>query len=500
MRTTRDGESRWTRWGGRFVLCLGSILSMGCGFRTSFPTPLATRVEQGETVVAFDMNHDGRPDFWEYQPADGRIRALAYATPGTDEPGPRIELDDIPVNECPHLLIGLDGVPFEVVDDVWRQGHLRLFRPPTRVVCCFPSMTDLAYADLFHDGPCLGYQALYFDHQANRRSNGDAVYLKGGNSPWLADVDYRCSLWWDALVYLSPQAVFHHELAGMRRAFQTVADGEAWAYSVGTAALGTRGGRPAMERYLQEIDAFCQQIVYERKGRVRITLTADHGHDLVANRLVSFDGVLKAGGYHSARALHGPRDVVTVAYGLVTYADFATQDPAGVAQCLLQHEDVEFACYPAGNALVVRSRTGEARITKGSSGFVYEPTGEDPLRLAPIIEQLRRAGQVSPAGEIVGDALFQATLDHYYPDPLARLWAAFHELVDNPPDLIVNLRDGACHGAKFFYAMIGKPASTHGALNRRNSTTFVLTTLGALPPALRTREVLPALERLGCRK
>jgi hypothetical protein len=43
-------------------------------------------------------------------------------------------------------------------------------------------------------------------------------------------------------------------------------------------------------------------------------------------------------------------------------------------------------------------------------------------------------------------------------------------------------------------------SSTHGSLNGINSTTFVMTMLGDLPPALRSREVLPALEKLRCAK
>jgi hypothetical protein len=68
--------------------------------------------------------------------------------------------------------------------------------------------------------------------------------------------------------------------------------------------------------------------------------------------------------------------------------------------------------------------------------------------------------------------------------------------VQHPPDLIVNLRDGACHGSRFFYTMIGRVGSTHGSLNRMNSTTFALTMLGELPPALRSEELMPALEKL----
>ena len=127
---------------------------------------------------------------------------------------------------------------------------------------------------------------------------------------------------------------------------------------------------------------------------------------------------------------------------------------------------------------------------------MYDSRGGDPLKLAEIVERLRVEGKVSGDGEIAPDALFDATLDHDYPDPLARLWDAFHELVECPPDLIVNLRDGACYGSRFFHAMIGRVNSTHGSLNRASSTTFVLTTLGELPPAMRSRDVLPELEQL----
>ena len=484
--------------------CLAGAASMwaagGCASALSFPEPVQVRPENNETVFVFDTDHDGRADFWQYQQADGRKHALAYPTEDGDGPGPRIELDHVDPLQCPHFLIALDGVPFDLVRHMYRQGCFRFFHPPSRLLCCFPSMTDLALSQLFHGDPCLAYQAGYFDRQANRLTDANSVYLSGRNSTWLRKMDYRCSFWWDAKAYLDPRAVFDHEVNGMLRTFRSIESGQAYAYSVGTAGLGTRWGRPGIIEYLHTIDRLCEQIVYERRGRVKITLTADHGHNLTENRRISFRRLLETGGYRRAKSLHGSRDMVEISYGLVTYASFFTQDPPGVADCLLGHEDVEFACYPAGDAVVVCDRAGTARITKGPAGFVYDYREGDPLKLAGIIEDLRRRGKVSAAGQIDRAALFQATLDHYYPDPLSRIWDAFFGLVQNPPDLVVNLRDGACHGSRFFEAMIGRVRSTHGSLNRMNSTTFVLTMLGELPPAMRSAEVLPALEALRSRE
>ena len=396
-------------------------------------------------------------------------------------------------------------------------------------MCCYPAMTDLALADLLHSDRCLAYQSDYYDRATGRMSDGNNVYLHGLNAPWLAKVDYRCSLLWDILVYLDPQTVFNHEMADMLRTFRKIDQGIGVGYSVGSAGLGTRGGRPAIVEYLKTVDRLCEQIVYERHGRVKLTLAADHGHNLVENPRITFDEILKAGGYRLRERLEDDCDVVAIAYGLVTYVELYTRDPSGVADCLLGrcnrdssekspglqpggsrdcvqgseparspagHEAVEFACFPDGDRVVVRDRAGEAYVSKGVNGFRYDNANGDPLRLTPIIEQLRSAGHVSADGEIDDDALFAATLDHYYPDPLRRVWRAFHGLVDNPPDLIVNLRDGSCYGSAFFNFMVKMMASTHGSLNRMNSTTFVMTTLGELPAAMRSEDVLPELEKL----
>ena len=494
-----NGQAVWRSGTGIKTITSTALLLLlysGCAPLPNFPKPLEIHRENHETVFTFDTNHDGRGDYWQFQSDRGRTTALAYLDESTGAPAPRIILDEIDPSQCPHYLITLDGVPFEIVDELYRQGHFRFCASPSRVICCFPAMTDLALAELFHAEHCLAFQARYFDRAANRMTDGNAVYLSGKNSPWVDKLDYRCSAWWDGLAYLNPGFLFKHELRGMLKTIRRIDSGRAYVYSVASAGLGTRGGRAAIIEYLLTIEQLCQQIIHERHGRVHFTITADHGHNLVENRRISFRNTLDAAGYRQTKSLHAANDVVPVGYGLVTYAAFFTNDQTGVAECLLQNDAVELACYPIENAITVRDRDGQALIRRGETGFIYDSTAGDPLLLNPIIERLRKTGKVSIAGEIDQAALFDATLDHEYPDPLERLWLAFNGLVESPPDLVVILRDGYCYGSKFFLAMIGKVNSTHGSLNRMNSTTFVLTTLGTLPPAIRSRELLPALQAL----
>ncbi|MBN1489743.1 MAG: hypothetical protein JXA69_07485 [Phycisphaerae bacterium] len=471
-------------------------LAAGCTSGPDFSKPMDIRHADAETIVTFDMDGDGCADYWQYQESNGRKRALAYTIPLVGTTGERIELDDVDPASCPHFLIALDGVPFDVVDRLYREGRFRLFYPPRRLICCFPSMTDLALAQLFHAGPCLAYETLYYDRAAGRMSDGNSVYLNALNSPWLPKVDYRCSYWWDAKAYLDPKAVFNHELRGITKTFEAVEAGEAAGYSVGTAGLGTRGGRDAIREYLIEIDQLCEQIVWQRRGRVKLTLVADHGHNLTECKRVSLKAPLTNAGYRVTKSLREPRDVVVVEYGLVTYAALYTDDATGVAACLLGLPEVELAFYRADDSVVVRDAGGEAGITKRDGGYTYDVRSGDPLQLAPIIAGLQKNHKVTADGTIDDTAMFAATAEHVYPDPLARIWGAFHDVATMPPDVVVTLRDGACHGSKFFHVMIGTVKSTHGSLNRINSTTIAMTMLGELPEVMRSTDVKSALDRL----
>ncbi|MBN1765659.1 MAG: hypothetical protein JW860_10410, partial [Sedimentisphaerales bacterium] len=427
--------------------------------------------------------------------AHGRKVELGYVQNET-QALEKVFLDDLDKNELPHFIIALDGVPFQLVEELYEQGHFRLFYPPARTVSTFPAMTDLAFQRLFGGRQPIFYEATYFDRVNNRLVNGNDMYLSGEAADWSRRLDYRCSFMLDTMAYTSPQMVFEHELRGMMEVFRQAQTGTTMAYSVGTAGLGTQGGREAILRYLRTIDQFCEEIVHDRKGKVKITLLADHGHNMSGRGRVTFEKLLRDHGYRLNKKLEKPGDVVTVEYGLVTYAAYFTDDPAGVAGVLLQDPAATVACYPQNDSIVVQTIDGKAVIRHNNGSYSYTPEYGDPLRLGPIIKELKQAGQADHAGFINDKALFEATVTHIYPDPLRRIWMAFHGLVQIPADLIVCLEDGWVHGSAFFNTIIGGATSTHGSLNQINSMTFTMTMWGPLPPALRLEEVMPALSRL----
>jgi hypothetical protein len=178
----------------------------------------------------------------------------------------------------------------------------------------------------------------------------------------------------------------------------------------------------------------------------------------------------------------------------VTYAAFFTNSPAELAEVLRAHPAVELVIYKAGDDVIVLDRIYRAAIAPSGSGFRYDTTGGDPLRLDRILADLRRQGKAGEGNVFDDRALFEATATHIYPDAVRRTWFAFNGLTQVCPDVIVSLHDTCSHGSAFFDAMIGGAQSTHGSIERLSSTSFVLSMRGRLASALRLEEVLPALE------
>ena len=69
------------------------------------------------------------------------------------------------------------------------------------------------------------------------------------------------------------------------------------------------------------------------------------------------------------------------------------------------------------------------------------------------------------------EALFHATVDAARPDPLRRLWRAFHGAVKQPSPVLVSLADGheAGNRAVRALAMMRGRAGTHGSMTRSSS-------------------------------
>lgn len=452
----------------------------------SFPTQsLDSAAKAVGASGAYDTDGDGKADYFTFTNAAGRIDRIAYDTTGRQKPTEFIQLDQLPASRCRHLVLILDGFGYDVVKKFYDEGHLRYCNEPSRVIAPYPTLTDLSLEDALGFIPCRAFEAQYFDHAANKLVGGANDYLNSVNMPYDRLLDYRASMFWDAISYVAPWPVFGKEINDSFRNFCKSPLPEFLAYYVSSAGVGTAQGADGQVKCLERVEQLVQQAMWQTRGLTKITILADHGHSYHPATMLPFADLLTKKGWHMSDSLHKPTDVVHVQFGLETYASFNSLQPEKLAADLVTLKGVDLASYSQGKSVVVLdARGGKAVVHQKEGKYRYEIITGDPLRLKDILAKLTPDAD----GMYAGPDLFSATVTHDYPDPLARLWRAHFALAKNAPDVIVSLEDAYMSGAATFAGAV-KIASTHGSLNRTNSTTFIMSSIAPLPPAFRSADI-----------
>jgi len=458
-----------------------------------FPVaPMQSELLSGGDVERFyDTDADGRADAMEVLDPSGLIATIGKDIDGDGRFECNIDLRQTISDQCRDLLIILDSVPFHLVRDLWQQGRFRLFHPPGRVIAPFPVMTDVSLAEFFGVSPCPGLESAYFDGE--RLTSGYNVYAGDGNVPWHRFTDYHLCPVAHVLAYGDPHAWANHELRRIAETYREIDKPLTVGYVVGTSGVGAKFGRSGHLEALLRVDRFCQQLVHDTGGKVRITLMSDHGHNLVRSNRMPLTEKLGEMGYHVSTTLKRPNDVVVPEFGIVTYAAIHTRQAEKVARDVLRIEGVEFTAYCVDpNEVVALGHGGRVRISRAGDDYRYQTEDGDPLRLVPILDALDGGASAAHADDI----LFEATNAHDYPDVIHQLWRAFHGLVQNAPDVLVSVKDGYHCGSKLISGMLPL-AAAHGSLRASSVTGFVMSMAGPVPEVTRMVNLRSELTKLG---
>lgn len=480
------------------TLLAGCLVAGGCigpDPRYVFPlAPLSVERSQGAETRSYDADGDGKPDYRETLDSTGRCVALSIDVDGDGTFETQVDRS-APDAARRHLLIILDSVPYQIVQQVRAQGRLRLFYPPQRTIAPFPVMTDPSLAEFFGVSPCQGLESMYYD--GKQLIGGIPVYLSTVNSPWLEKTDVHVPPLDHGPAYLYPGVWIDRELEAIQKRVTDTDQHRVIGYVVSSSGIGAKFGRDGHVASLVRIDCLSHALMRQTRGQLEITLMSDHGHNLHKSERALLARHLWRCGWHVTDELRGPRDVVAPEFGPVSCAAIYTHSPAQVAGDAVLMDAVDLCAFnDEDGGVTVLSRDGRATIRAGVAGFSYTPEHGDPLRLSPIIERLRLDGNVTPDGFIDDQELFDATLSHDYPDPLKRLWRAFHGLFVHTPDVLVSLREGYHVGDPEFEKWI-LMSSVHGNLLATGSSGFVMTTAGAIERPLRMEDLGAALRKLG---
>ncbi|MBV9928797.1 MAG: alkaline phosphatase family protein [Acidobacteria bacterium] len=409
------------------------------------------------------------------------------------------------------LLLCLDGVPFEVVSEAKSRGMFDNFKEPARLLSPFPTLTNVALAEMLGATPPNGYESLYFDREAKELRGGVRKYI-GRRTPdkvpssYMDELDYQEPLAFEFLIYVATEAVWRADMRRFRERFLSAPPArDFFGFLKATDGLLHIGGPARLAVALESLDKLLREIQRAAGSETEVVLFSDHGMNLVENRRLHLQSYLARNGYEVVGNMRRPRGKMRVsapAFGLCGYAALycgEETDRGELAEGLRQLEGVDFSVYrdEDDQTAVVKGASGRARIHRAERGgetfYRYEQLGGDPLRLAPAVHTLGAEGRLDAEGFARDADWLARTWGHTYPDALANVYGSvFAPRVRHTADVLVSLRDGYYYGATSFSRMV-RLLATHGNALRSSSHAFLMSTHRTFPTHVRSTEARPVL-------
>jgi hypothetical protein len=476
----------------RFFLIIIVVLASGCASPKYFAFPDSDPAST-QKEIRYDVNGNGISDFALQADANDNMSILAY---DNDEDG-RYEriynINDYAPEDVPHLIILLDSIPYQCVAEKYLAGHFKWFPPPQKVISPFPSLTDVVFNRLVHAPPRAGTNNRHYDHRINGMSTSYWNQMKGIKQPWQRYLDYSTPFLTMGLGFMKPREVYQGELERIKQILDQSPNQVTLVYDASSAGMVCKFGKQGADECLDKLERLCLKLLWERQGAIKISISADHGHNLIRSEFISLQDILDDAGFTVTDKIESNTDIVIDAEGLCNYAGIHTRKPSLVADVLLKVPQTQLTLYMEGDRVIIRDARGSAAIEKKGGKLRYIPIDSDVLNYLPVIETLTESAKADPEGFISYNDWFGATVDHEWPDAPPRIWDAFHGIVVCTPDLMVTIHDGYHNGFTLFESFIDM-ASVHGGLNQINSATFLLSMTGRAIRPLRTHEVLEIIE------
>jgi hypothetical protein len=374
------------------------------------------------------------------------------------------------------LLLCLDGVPHKLIEAARHRGLFDAFGPPTRLLSPFPTMTNVALSAMLGATPPAGYESLYFDRNARVLRGGIGKYL-GRRTPdkvpssYMDDLDYQEPLPFEFLIYVAPEKVWRADMQRFRERFLTAPQTrDYFAFLKATDGLLHSQGPARLAIALESLDKILSEIRESCGSETEIVMFSDHGMNLDENRRVPLKSSLERKGFK----------VTIPAFGLCSYAAvYCDSDVIPEAACAsAEVPGVDFAVYKDGDAAVVESDRGQARIARRGDEFRYTAVSGDPLELG------RLGGEFKSDFKTEKD-WFEKTAGHRYPDAVANVYkSVFTPRVKHTADVLLSIKDGFYYGWSPFGRFV-RLYATHGNAMQASSNAFLMSTHRHFPPFVR---------------
>jgi hypothetical protein len=359
--------------------------------------------------------------------------------------------------------------------------------PVSRMISTFPSVSDVAWTDIFGDRPLPGYQRTYFSVAAN-----SVIVVNGVTSTMEHErqMDFQVENGFlRAEGYLSPAHILKYEIHGMIKNFWNCTSDQRDFYAYIRASDDSQhldrdilGLLCYLDRQLETLRARYKA----REGRdLEIVILSDHGHNHAGRGIRVQDAkFMEQAGYHVGKTINGPRDVVLPVVGIESWVEIhcapEEEERLALKLCRLKGVDLVMAAIPGvtNSFLVMNTNGARADIDwqPANHAFRYRPVTGDPLHYQPVTDELAQGHQLDAAGFASADAWLNATMTNYYPLALERIVRGLTRQTLNPANVLLSLDNHYVNDnwATDAGSRLVTCRSTHGGLDEICSDGIVL--------------------------
>ena len=398
------------------------------------------------------------------------------------------------------LILMTDGVPYAIMDSLYRTGHFTEFNAPSKVISPFPSLTTVAFGAIWREDPSAGYEDKYYNSEENRVAGGmiDHIFKPAEHAGFHRRVEVEANALLTGLAYITPVPMSRAELKAVRKSILQRAeyDTTVVAYIVTTDAIAHRAKPADLYNYMIQIEGMLREL-RTMNPALRISMFSDHGNDFVVTKRVPLEKAVRAAGFRDAKSISGPNDVVLPRFGLVGSAFLYAYPHAEprLAQSLRALEGVDLVLFEDElDRVHVWSAKGEAIVESDSARtwFRYTTVTGDPLGFGPALRRMQRAGTADLTGAAPDSVWLRETLQSPYIDGLRRITTGMRTAVKNQANVVVSFAPGYHFGDATATRLV-TVRGTHGSLRTSSSVAYLMTTWNRAPAILRSDRVLPYL-------
>ncbi len=359
--------------------------------------------------------------------------------------------------------------------------------PVSRMISTFPSLSDIAWTDIFGDRPLPGYQRIYFSTAANAKivTSGIATTME-----YERQMDWQVeSSFLRGMGYIFPLHTYDYEVRRMAENFwKTTSTGSNYYAYIRASDDAQHLDRNIfvmlcrVDRELQDLRARYRA----REGRdLQIVILSDHGHNHAGRgQRVGVRSFLEQAGYRITQSIVSPQDVVLPDGGIESWVEIhnAPAETEKLTQRLCHLQGVDVLTAPVANQpnrfLVMNSKSERAFIdwNPANNAFRYATENGDPLNYRSVVESLVRDQQLDADGFAAADVWMAATVTHHYPLALERIVRGFTRNTLNPATILISLDNRYVNDDWLTQqgSRLVTCGSTHGALDDLNSTGILL--------------------------